>query len=567
MQKLNGETLDIISTNIEKLKEIFPDIFSEGKIDFEALKSNLGEFIDKENERYSFSWNGKEMAKKIALTPSTGTLRPCKADSKEWDSTQNIYIEGDNLEVLKLLQKSYFEKIKMIYIDPPYNTGKDFVYKDNFNDNLKNYMEITGQVGENGERLSTNSDQSGRYHSNWLNMMYPRLKLARNLLKEDGVIFVSIDDNEVTNLKKLCDEIFGEDNFVEQIVWKNKYGAGAKTIGFIGVHEYIFCYSKTPLVGIDSTLNEENVKSYDKKDEKYSVRGGYLTQPLATTSMGDRPNLRYPIYFNGDEIWPDKQWVWSKERLEEAINRNEVVFNKMSDGKYSVRAKQYLKDENGIMRQGKPLSIMNGPFTQEGTKEIKEIFDIALFDFPKPSSLIKYFLSFRINDTENKNDIILDFFSGSATTAHAVMQLNAEDEGNRKFIMVQLPEITDESSEAYKAEYKNICEIGKERIKRAGEKIKEEFIQANANLKLGEEKKEFTTDIGFKVFKLDSSNIKAWDSEYAKNNIQQVLLDAVNNIKEDRTEEDLLFELLIKQGIDLTTPILESRVNDKVIYT
>ena len=217
-----AKTLDIISTNIEKLKEIFPDIFSEGKIDFEALKSNLGEFIDKENERYSFSWNGKEMAKKIALTPSTGTLRPCKADSKEWDSTKNLYIEGDNLEVLKLLQKSYFEKIKMIYIDPPYNTGKDFVYKDNFNDNLKNYMEITGQVGENGERLSTNSDQSGRYHSNWLNMMYPRLKLARNLLKEDGVIFISIDDNEVHNLKKICDEIFGEGNFVGEMSWLKK---------------------------------------------------------------------------------------------------------------------------------------------------------------------------------------------------------------------------------------------------------------------------------------------------------------------------------------------------------
>ena len=360
---MDGKSLDIKEQNIEQLKELFPEAFSEGKINFEKLQEELGEYTDKENERYNFTWNGKQEAKKIAQTPSTGTLRPCKEESRNWDSTQNLYIEGDNLEVLKLLQKSYHKQVKMIYIDPPYNTGKDFVYKDNFRDNIKNYMEQTGQIDSSGNKLSTNSDTSGRYHSDWLTMMYPRLKLARNLLKNDGVIFISIDEVEYENLRKICDEIFGEDNFLGTIIWKNKFGAGAKTTGFIGVHEYILCFSKTTLTNITSDLSESEVKKHTRKDEKFNTRGGYRIQPLMTKSMDDRPNLVYPIEYNGKIIHPNKQWVWSKDRMMEAIKNNNVDFMEKEDGTVAVNSKQYIKDENGFMRRGKPTTFFDKVYT------------------------------------------------------------------------------------------------------------------------------------------------------------------------------------------------------------
>lgn len=553
MQKLNGETLNIVDTNIEKLKELFPDVFSEGKIDFEALKTNLGEFVEKENERYSFTWNGKERAKKIALTPSTGTLRPCKEDSKDWDTTENLYIEGDNLEVLKLLQKSYFEKVKMIYIDPPYNTGKDFVYKDNFNDNLKNYMEVTGQLGDDGEKLSTNSDQSGRYHSNWLNMMYPRLKLARNLLKDDGVIFITLDDNEISNLKKMCDEIFGEDNFIANIIWQHSL----QPKGYLGTfslhHNYTLMYSKSSLFELGSLeRTDEHNKAYSNPDN--DPRGEWRAGDVRNALY--RPNLIYDIITpSGKTISPPNNgWRWSKETLNSKIETGEIVFK---DNETRIVRKIYLDTLGGRT----PESIWFGKevgTTRDGMAILKELFDNnSPFDTPKPVKLIQTMMT--VSNMNNDN-IVLDFFSGSATTAHAAMKLNSEDNGNRKFIMVQLPEKVDNEN------YKTICEIGKERIRRAGELIKKEFLEANENLKLGEEPKEFTTDIGFKVFKLDSSNIKAWDSEYAKDNIQKSLLESVDNIKEDRSELDLLFELLLKQGLDLTTPIMETKVNDKVIY-
>ncbi|MGJ0322008.1 site-specific DNA-methyltransferase [Aliarcobacter cryaerophilus] len=553
MTQLDGKSKDLVNENIEKLKEIFPEVFSEGKIDFSKLEEELGNFKEKSDERYNFTWNGKSEAKKIALTPSTGTLRPCKVESKDWDTTQNLYIEGDNLEVLKLLQKSYHKKVKMIYIDPPYNTGKDFVYKDNFRDNIKNYLEITGQVDSDGNKLSTNSETSGRYHSDWLNMMYPRLKLARNLLKDDGLIFISIDENEYENLKKVCDEIFGEDNYIGSIIWKNKFGSGAKTSGFIGVHEYIICYSRIKIMNITSELSESEVKKHTRKDEKYETRGGYRIQPLMTKSMDDRPNLVYPIEYNGIKIYPNKQWVWSRERMMEAIANNNVDFMIKDDGTVAVNSKQYLKDENGVIRKGKPTTFFDKVYTQNGTKELNELFDKKIFDFNKPIELIRYLISFEVNDTItiNHNDIILDFFSGSATTAHAVMKLNSEDDGNRKFICVQLPETTDEKSEAHKAGYKNICEIGKERIRRAGEKVKSESGKTEL-------------DIGFKVLKLDSSNIKSWDSDFE--NLETNLLDAVENIKSDRNEEDLLYEILLKYGLDLTLPIEEKEVNGKKLF-
>ncbi len=556
MKRLNGKSLDIVSENVTKLKEIFPEVFSEGKVDFEKLHESLGEFTETSSERYNFTWNGKQNAKKIAQTPSSGTLRPCKEDSKNWDSTQNLYIEGDNLEVLKLLQKSYHKKVKMIYIDPPYNTGKDFVYKDNFKENIKNYLEITGQVDSEGNRLSTNSETNGRYHSDWLNMMYPRLKLARNLLKDDGVIFISINEVEYENLKKICDEIYGEDNFIGTVIWKNKFGSGAKTSGFIGVHEYIICFSKTILTNITSDLSELEVKKHTRKDEKYEIRGGYRIQPLMTRSMDDRPNLVYPIEYNGKMIYPNKQWVWSKERMMEAIKNNNVDFMEKEDGSVAVNSKQYLKDENGFMRRGKPTTFFDKVYTQNGTKELAELFEKKVFDFNKPLGLIKYLISFEINDkkTFEDNDVILDFFSGSATTAHAVMKLNAEDKGNRKYILVQLPEPTDEKSEAFKSGYKNICEIGKERIRRAGEKIKADNPDKDLS----------NLDIGFKVFKLDSSNIKEWDSDF--DNLEANLLDAVDNIKENRTSEDLLYEILLKYGLDLTLPIEEKLIEGKKVF-
>ncbi len=558
---LDGKTPDIAEENIKKLKQLFPEAFTEEKIDFEKLQQVLGNYIEDSNERYNFTWNGKGRALRLSQTPSLGTLRPCKEESKDWDTTQNLYIEGDNLEVLKLLQKSYHGKVKMIYIDPPYNTGGDFVYPDNFHDSLENYKKITGQIDGDGNRISTNTEASGRYHTDWLNMMYPRLRLTRNLLRDEGVIFISIDDNEMDNLKKICDEIFGEENFIDCIIWKNKFGSGAKTSGFIGVHEYLLAYSKNQIYDITRSMTDEEREQYNKtRDEKFVTRGGYVTQPLAVTTFGDRPNLRYPIQYKGQEIWPKKQWVWERKRMEEAIKNNEVVFNLQKDGTYNLRSKKYLIDENGNERRGKPTTFITDVYTQNGTADIRNLFGTLVFDYTKPVDLIKYFISLRVEGCENSvvsdSNIIMDFFSGSSTTAHAVMQLNAEDNGNRKFIMVQLPEPTDEKSEAYKTGYKNICGIGKERIRRAGEKIKEEN-KDKENIE--------NLDIGFKVLKLDTSNIRKWQPDY--DNLEKSLLDYRDNYVEDRTELDLVYEIMLKYGLDLTYPVDEFKIADKKVYS
>ena len=562
MTKLDGKTPDLAAENIEQLRQIFPDIFEEGKIDFDKLKQVLGEYVDDEKERYNFSWNGKGKALRLAQTPTTGTLRPCEAESKNWDDTQNLYIEGDNLEVLKLLQKSYHGKIKMIYIDPPYNTGGDFVYPDDFSDSIENYKRITGQIDDEGKRLGTNSEFNGRYHTDWLNMIYPRLRLARNLLKNDGLIFISINENEVVNLYKICDDIFGENNRVATFVWKNKYGPGAFTRGVASLHEYILCYAKVYPENIEAVLSEEEIKNYKLKDEKYDIRGGYITQPLATKSKDDRPNLVYPLIHNGIEIWPDKQWIWERNRLYAAYQNNDIVINE-KNGKYSVRFKQYLKDENGQIRKGKPLSIITSCFNQDGTKEMESFLGRGVFDFPKPSRLIKDFLSFTVNGSDDKNELILDFFSGSGSTADAVMQLNAEDGGNRKFIMVQLPEPCAEGTEAAKAGYKNICEIGKERIRRAGEKIKAEIEEQNTQLKIGEEPKK-VPDIGFKVFKLDNSNLKQWQPDY--DDLETTLFDSISNYVDGRSELDVVYEIMLKMGMELTWPLETHTIGGKNVY-
>jgi adenine-specific DNA-methyltransferase len=548
MEKLDGKSMDIVAENIEKLKEIFPDVFTEGKVDFEALEATLGEYVEGKEERYSFNWNGKAAARRIAQTPSTGTLRPAPDESKNWDSTGNLYIEGDNLEVLKLLQKSYHKQVKMIYIDPPYNTGKDFVYKDNFKDNIKNYMEQTGQIDAEGNKLSTNSDASGRYHSNWLNMMYPRLKLARNLLKDDGVIFISIDDNEVANLRKLCDEIFGEENFLAEFIWKKRTGSNDAQNMVSLDHDYIIAYTKT----LDTKLNGVLKDSSNYKNPDNDPLGAWAKDNLTCNkTASERPNLFYPIVDpqTGIEYQcnSNRVWAYEKERMERNIAEGKIIFPQNIQG-----TPMYKRHLSELRSNRKPYSsIINTVINTIATKENRSLLNGQYFDYPKSVDLMQQL----VNQGSSTNDIILDFFSGSATTAHAVMKLNSEDEGNRKYICVQLPEETDEKSEAYKAGYKNICEIGKERIRRAGEKIKEE----NAD-KEGIE----NLDIGFKVFKLDSSNIKAWDPE--SDNLEQNLWDSIENIKSDRTSEDLMYEILLKYGLDLTLPIEELTLAGKKVY-
>lgn len=582
---LDGKTLDIAEENIQKLKQLFPEVFTESKIDFEKLQQVLGEYVEDSNERYNFTWNGKGRALRLSQTPSLGTLRPCKEESKDWDTTQNLYIEGDNLEVLKLLQKSYYGKVKMIYIDPPYNTGKDFVYKDDFHDSLENYKRITGQVDDNGNRLSTNTEASGRYHTDWLNMMYPRLRLARNLLTDDGVIFISIDDNEVHNLRKICDEIFGEDNFVTQFIWASGRKNDSRLVSVS--HEYIVCYTKNKQIIIESDLKwrkrkeglEEIYNTYQKLAKKYGddyesiqaelkewyrnlpdhhpskkhshycyvdQRGIYFPDNISWPGGGGpRYEVLHPVTKKPVKI-PSRGWMFAKpERMQEAIDEGRVHFGK--DENYVPCIKSYLHEREYEV----PYSV----FYKDGrasTKRLRSLMGCNVFNNPKDEFILIDILSF----CETQDAIILDFFSGSATTAHAVMQLNAEDGGKRKFIMVQLPEPTDEKSDAYKAGYKNISDIGKERIRRAGEKIKEENKDKEniANL-----------DVGFKVFKLDTSNLRKWQPDY--DNLEQSLLDYIDNYVEGRTELDVVYEIMLKYGLDLTYSVDEFTIVDKKVYS
>ena len=580
MDKLRMESPDMTAQNIDRIAALFPNCITEmldeerstpekkvykRAINFEMLKQMLSADVVDGDEAYEFTWVGKKAAIVEANKPIRKTLRPCVAESKNWDATENLYIEGDNLEVLKLLQESYLGKVKMIYIDPPYNTGNDFIYADDFKMESEEWKVESGEWSEEGDRLFKNTDTNGRFHSDWCSMIYSRLLLARNLLTDDGLIFVSIDNNEIENLRKICDEVFGESNCVSQLVWKNKYGAGGGTNSVAYVHEYILIYSKKEATSIVCDLSDELISAYNKQDEKYAVRGGYLTQPLASTSKGARANLMYPIFHEGNEIHPPKggRWIWSKEKFEQAYKNNEIVINRTKEG-WSVRFKQYLKDENGVMRKGTQLSMITNVFNQEGTKEFANLMgDKRFFDFPKPVELICQLLKLEINGLSGESAIILDFFSGSATTAHAVMQLNAEDGGHRKFIMVQLPEKCDEKSEAYKAGYKNICEIGKERIRRAGEKIlKEQLANNNSTLNSPNSK----LDIGFRVLKLDSTNMK--DVYYAPCDYDQDFLHQLeSNIKDDRTDLDLLFGCLIDWGLPLSMPYKSEQIDGCTVHT
>jgi len=565
-KKMDLKSMDIPEDKKEQLRQLFPEVFTEKQIDFEKLKLVLGEMVETGKERYGINWSGKADCFKIIQQPSVGTLKPCREESINFDDTENLFIEGDNLEVLKLLQKAYYGRIKMMYFDPPYNTGNDFIYPDDYSENLDTYMKYTGQVDSEGRKYSTNAEADGRFHTRWINMMYPRLYLARNLLSDDGVIFISIDNNEVSNLRKICDEIFGEENFIAELVWQKKTGAGAKSKGFIGLHEYVLCYAKLigPTWDIVAPMSEKTKAMYNKKDEHFARLGPFATWPLDTTSMDERANLRFPIFHAGNEIWPRKQWLWSKERVERAQQENKLIFNfNEKENSWSIRFKGYLYDEDGEERSGKPTSVMIGPYTQEGTKDFQRYFDRDVFPFPKPVSLLKQLLSVQVEGVESTGeDIVLDLFAGSATTAEAVLRLNQESRKTIKFIMVQLPEYCDPDSEALKAGYKTIAEIGKERIRRAIKKIKEE---KESKLEYDESKQ----DLGFKVFKLDHSNFKIWEAESAEEakKLGEQLQLHVDHIDPKSTQEDILYELLLKSGFDLATKTEKLSLAGKTVYS
>ena len=545
MDKMDGKTMDIVAENLGKLKELFPEAFNEGKIDFDALKEVLGTFVDDRDERYSFTWNGKSKARMIAQTPSTGTLRPCKEESVDWDTTQNIFIEGDNLEVLKLLQKSYHKKVKMIYIDPPYNTGKDFVYKDNFKDNIKNYKEITGQVDGEGRNLSNNPETSGRYHTDWLNMMYPRLKLARNLLKDDGVIFISIDDNEVSNLRKMCDEIFGEENFIADAIWRSKDNSNNDAKKFSLDHNHTLIFARNS-EWQPNKISDDSKRSHFKNPDN-DPRGPYFDgNPL--NSPNYRENLTYDLETpQGKTISPPKNgWRWSKELMKEKILSGEIKF---TSDETSIRRRTYLADMQGLPPSTLWIDLEKTGHNRQAKYELLKLLPEDVFSTPKPVKLVRHILD--LVTTDKNEDIILDFFAGSGTSANAVFSQNTSDDGNRKYILIQLPETCDPKSEAFKSGYKTITEISKERIRRAAAKIKEENPS-------------YIGDLGFKVFKLDSTNIKPWEVDFDLT--ERTLEDFISNIKPDRREEDVLYEILLKYGLDLTLPISERTIAGKKVF-
>ncbi|MCD4827444.1 MAG: site-specific DNA-methyltransferase [Acholeplasmataceae bacterium] len=553
MNKINNKSLNLETLNIEKIKDIFPNVVTEGKIDFDKLRVILGDEIDDRAEKYQFTWNGKNKSIRLAQSPSFSTLIPSKKDSKNWDTTENLYIEGDNLEVLKQLQKTYFGKIKMIYIDPPYNTGGDFVYKDDFKDNIKNYKEQTLQTSR------ANPETNGRFHTDWLNMMYSRLLLAKNLLSVDGVIFISIDENELKSIQLLCDEIFGESNKIGTMIWKNRTTPNDATHNFAHTHEYIFMYAKS----IENIIFNGVLKDFaNYKNPDNDPKGSWIRDNPSAASGSERD--RFPIInpYTQEEYYPPngRYWAFSEKRVTEWFDSGKLVFPK-DEGKNFI-LKKYRSE---IKSDLKPIgSIYNESLTMHGTKEFRTLFsDIPdAFKYPKPTSLIKYFG----NQISGKGYTVLDFFSGSATTAHAVMQLNSEDGGNRKFIMIQLPELTDESTEAYKAGYTNLCEIGKERIRRAGEQIKQELIyKKNKKGMLDEDIIDPESfDNGFKVFKLDSTNINPWDGTVKLN--EETIFTQTEVIKEDRSNLDVLYEIMLKYGV-FDKPVKNISINKKTMYS
>ena len=585
IESVSNHSLDITEQNIEKLKELFPEVLTEKKIDFDKLRLILGDEIETTPERYSFTWNGKKQAMQLAQQPTVATLKPNKAKSKNWDETQNLYIEGDNLEVLKILQKSYANKVKLIYLDPPYNTGSDFVYQDSFSDSIKNYLEVTGQVDEDGTKLSTNAETSGRYHTNWLNMMYSRLKLGRSLLTDDGVMFISIDEHEISNLEKLVSELFGENNLAGTIIWDKRNPKGDSK-GVAMQHEYVIVVAKSleifssknefkrlkknaegmlrkakqiiNKIGADFTLSDANdeyrkwvnaqdsfsggERAYSKIDEK-----GNVYQPVSMAAP-DKPETRshrpliHPETAKPTAV-PTKGWRYTDDAMDKLLDQKLIIFGK---DETTIPRRKYLLSEN--MYENVPSLYYNG---KSGSTDVSNLeMKTTYFDNPKPVDLLKQI----IQSTTTENDIILDFFSGSATTAESVMKQNSEDDNNRQFIMVQLPEIIeDKKSDGYKDGFRNIPEIAEERIRRAGDKIIGENPELADKL-----------DIGFKVFELEKSNLKKWNTE--PEDLVTMLGSIQDNLEPGSTGDDLVYEIMLKQGLGLTLPIKKFVVGDANIY-
>ncbi|MEU9327622.1 site-specific DNA-methyltransferase [Streptomyces canus] len=540
-------SMDVVSDNVEQLKVLFPDAFTEGKIDFEVLKQILGGEVEEGEEKYGLSWRGKRRARQIALTQSAGTLRPCPQDSVDWDTTQNLMIEGDNLEVLKLLQKSYAGKVKLIYIDPPYNTGKDFVYADNFRSGIDHYLTVTQQVQEGGSRTSSERETYGRMHTAWLDMMMPRLRLARNLLKNDGAIFISCDDIEAGNVRALMDEIFGSENFVAQFVWQARKFTDARAITNISTdHEYIICYSRNAGFSARGVPRDEG--KFANPDE--DPRGPWMSRSiLGLANKEQRPNLHYTITepHTGRSFDPDPAtgWRYAQDRMAGLIESGCIIFPKKDDGR--PREKKFRADMKSDFIAFR--SVIDWVRTSDGSDEVKELLGEGVFPFPKPTELIRRL----VEQVAGVGDVVLDFFSGSGSTGHAVMKQNIADGAGRKFILVQLPEILSPANRDQGRAVKFCGEIGRE--SNISEITKERLRRAGAQLKAGSLSAEI--DTGFRVFKLDKSNIRPWDA--TPKDLEQETLDSVDNILPGRSEQDVLYELLLHLGLDLCVPI-ETRV-------
>ena len=566
MDKLKMHTPNLADENFRKLTELFPNAVTETidedgqvvrAIDADVLRQEIAtHVVEGRQERYQFTWPDKRRAILTANAPINKTLRPCPAESVGRDGTpggfdsENLYIEGDNLEVLKLLQETYLGRIKMIYIDPPYNTGNDFVYEDDFAEDAGEYLANSGQYDEAGNRLVQNTESNGRFHTDWLNMMYPRLKLAKNLLSYDGVIFISIDDGEVENLRKICNEVFGDSNFIATFTWQKKYGPANDAKGVSATHEYILLYGKNSLEWNPDLLqrNEDQLKAYKNPDN--DPRGIWRASDLSARTYS--PSCDYEIIGPTGLRFlppPSRSWIVNREGFERLLADNRITFG--ADGTGRPMQKKFITEVKSGITPETWLPREKGGDNKIARYELKEIFPENIFDTPKPSKLLVYLC--RIAGLAS-DSTVMDFFSGSATTAHAVMQLNAEDGGHRKFIMVQLPEKTDEKSEAYKAGYKNICEIGKERIRRAGAKIKEDNPLTTQDL-----------DVGFRVLKCDSSNMKP--VYYTPAETEQGQMDLLaDSIKEDRTPEDLLFQVMLDMGVELSSSIEVTEIAGKKVF-
>jgi adenine-specific DNA-methyltransferase len=543
-----AQSADLVAGNIDQLKALFPDLITEGPngtaVNVDVLKALVGDqTVTDADEKYGLNWHGKRRARQLALTPSTGTLRPCPDESVDWETTQNLMIEGDNLEVLKLLQKSYAGKVKLIYIDPPYNTGKDFVYPDNFQDNIKNYLELTGQV-EGGQKISSNTEASGRFHTDWLNMIYPRLKLARNLLRRDGTIFISIDDGELPRLRVAADDIFGEENFLACFIWKSRQNKDNRTVTGASVdHEYIVCYGNS----IRGAARDRSQYSNPDGDP----RGDWTSANMVGIATADRrPNLHYDLVNPETGInygCPDMGWRYEPKTMERLISEGRILWPASTDGR--PRRKAFLSELDSDFT-GFSTIVGDGVFTRDGTADIDALFDARIFNFPKPVELVAGL----IEQGSEGDDIILDFFAGSGTSAHASMYQNAADGGNRRYITVQLPEPLDPADREQKTaadfcdklgKSRTIAELTKERIRRAAAKVKAENPL-------------FAGDTGFRVFKLDNSNIRAWNPK--PDDLEATLFDHQDHLLEGRSEADVLYELLLKLGLDLCVPIEQRNI-------